>query len=256
MGRRLNALLEVILVFILILLVPILSTPVLMHLWLWPRSLTIFTYLVYAAFILILLVVTRRDFSRTQIPSFIFNTGSIEDLLIYYSGQLIILFVIAKLLISVPDKDNKVARGALIIIPAIYLLLMSAAIVFMSGLISNVIYYMVETLVIVGPVEELLYRGYMQSRLNEAFGRPHRFFGVSWGAGSIIASALFGIWHLFKYPFNPLLGNYSLSFISVLGAFFFGLTMGFIREKTGSIVAPAILHSVFDFVMQYFVLFI
>ena len=44
--------------------------------------------------------------------------------------------------------------------------------------------------------EELLFRGYIQSRLNAAFGRPFRFSGVSWGWGVVIASALFGLMHV------------------------------------------------------------
>ena len=42
----------------------------------------------------------------------------------------------------------------------------------------------------VGFGEENLYRGYMQSRLNEAFGRPYRFFGVPFGWGVFVTALL------------------------------------------------------------------
>jgi len=87
----------------------------------------------------------------------------------------------------------------------------------------------------VGFGEELLFRGYIQSRLNLVFGRPFQFFGVHWGWGLIIASLLFGFMHFFN-PHNP----YHLWW--VFGTFFSGLLFGLIREKTGSVVAPAIIH--------------
>lgn len=43
--------------------------------------------------------------------------------------------------------------------------------------------------VFVGFGEEILYRGYMQSRLNEVFGRPYRFFDVPFGWGALITPA-------------------------------------------------------------------
>ncbi|MGE5123103.1 MAG: lysostaphin resistance A-like protein, partial [Acidobacteriaceae bacterium] len=44
--------------------------------------------------------------------------------------------------------------------------------------------------------EEILFRGYVQSRLNEVFGRPYRFFGVAFGWGAIISAILFGVMHV------------------------------------------------------------
>jgi len=90
-------------------------------------------------------------------------------------------------------------------------------------------------LVFVGFGEELLFRGYIQSRLNMVFGRPFQLFGVHWGWGLIIASLLFGFMHFFN-PHNP----YHLWW--VFWTFFSGLLFGLIREKTGSVVAPAIIH--------------
>lgn len=35
--------------------------------------------------------------------------------------------------------------------------------------------------------EEFVFRGYVQSRLNQAFGRPLRLFGIQFGVGLIVA---------------------------------------------------------------------
>ncbi len=43
--------------------------------------------------------------------------------------------------------------------------------------------------------EEIFFRGYIQSRLNQAFGRPFRFMGVDFGIGLILSSLLFGFIH-------------------------------------------------------------
>jgi membrane protease YdiL (CAAX protease family) len=44
--------------------------------------------------------------------------------------------------------------------------------------------------------EEILYRGYIQSRLNQAFDTPWRFLGVDWSWGIVITSFLFGLSHI------------------------------------------------------------
>jgi uncharacterized protein len=273
MGRRLNALFEVVMVFILILIIPMLSIQALKQLW--PYNLTIIYDLVFAAIILIVLVTTRRDLSQygislsnfngdlrivaiciiplliTQIPTFIFNMGSLAGTLIYCAGELIVLFIIAKILTSVPDKNDKANIRTRIVIPVICLIAITGASIFSSTALPSLIFEFVLLFVFVGPVEELIFRGYMQSRLNDSFGRPYRFFGINLGAGIVITSLLFGMWHVFQYPFNPFAGNYSLALFSGFGAFFMGLTLGVIREKAGSIVAPAILHSTFDLVMEF-----
>jgi membrane protease YdiL (CAAX protease family) len=89
--------------------------------------------------------------------------------------------------------------------------------------------------------EEILFRGYMQSRLNEAFGKPYRFFGVAFGWGAIIASILFGLMHV--GIFRWILGVNTLVTIAWgFWTFFAGLVSGYVREKSGGILAPAVLH--------------
>ncbi|NIO28593.1 MAG: CPBP family intramembrane metalloprotease [Candidatus Latescibacteria bacterium] len=93
----------------------------------------------------------------------------------------------------------------------------------------------------VGFCEEMFFRGYIQSRLNAVFGRPHAFLGVPWGWGLIISSLIFGLGHVFNH-FNPFLGEFNWMWWWGFWTIFSGLVFGFIREKTGSILVSAIIH--------------
>jgi membrane protease YdiL (CAAX protease family) len=95
--------------------------------------------------------------------------------------------------------------------------------------------------VFVGFGEEIIYRGYIQSCLNAAFGKPYQVFGVSFGWGLLLSSALFGLSHVGIV--SGLLGQ-TTALTWAWGAWTFagGLVYGSIREKTGSILAPALLH--------------
>lgn len=95
--------------------------------------------------------------------------------------------------------------------------------------------------VIVAPIaEELFFRGYMQGRLNQAFGRPWRLLGVPFGVGLVVASLAFGLIH----ALNPL--DYFRLEGSV--AWWWGVSTattvvyGLLRERGDSVVAPIVLH--------------
>ena len=93
--------------------------------------------------------------------------------------------------------------------------------------------------------EEFVFRGYVQSRLNAAFGRPLRWFGIQFGPGLIIASLLFGLLHAFN-TFEPAVGLSSMAWGWALWTFVSGLFFGVIREKTGTLVGPGIAHGLPD----------
>jgi len=80
--------------------------------------------------------------------------------------------------------------------------------------------------------EEVFYRGYMQSRLNEAFTGRITVLGAPLGLGWIYTAVLFAIGH-FLIDFRP----------DTLGTLFPGLVFGWLRERTGSIVAPTLFHA-------------
>ena len=92
--------------------------------------------------------------------------------------------------------------------------------------------------------EEILFRGYVQSRLNRALGRPFLFYGVRWGFGVIVTAILFGSMHFFHGTGTLWWGLWTI---------FGGLVLGFLREKTGSVVAPGIAHGVPQAIVYVFV---
>lgn len=91
---------------------------------------------------------------------------------------------------------------------------------------------------VVGPAEELLFRGAVQGLLKRAWG--------TWPA-ILSASALFGSLHLF--------GGLSSSAVAyVLIAFLLGTVLGVLYERTGNLVVPALAHGLFNalaFGVQY-----
>lgn len=106
---------------------------------------------------------------------------------------------------------------------------------FAFNLISGVLVGVVQKLIFVGFLEEFFFRGYVQSRLNDAFGRPYEVAGVAFGAGLIVSALLFGLAH----PLTSLEGiPWPWAVWTAAG----GLLFGFLREKTGSALAPATAH--------------
>lgn len=97
--------------------------------------------------------------------------------------------------------------------------------------------------------EEVFFRGYVQSRIDLAFGRPHRVLGMDFGAGLIVSSLLFGLIHALN-SVDYFAGRYHFAWWSGLSAIFAGLFFGCLREKTGSILAGGVAHGLDD-AMEY-----
>ena len=107
--------------------------------------------------------------------------------------------------------------------------------------------------VLVGFAEELFFRGYIQSRLNEVFNKKYdKIIGIKfkWSQGTLITGiAFFGLPHLLV-AFNPFTGQITLTplvFIITFFACFIGIVLGVIREKTGGIILPSIIHGLIDY---------
>ena len=100
-------------------------------------------------------------------------------------------------------------------------------------------------LFMVGFGEEIKYRGYFQSRVNEEYGRPWEILGIRFGPGLIVVSVLFGLSHMGQFgSFNPFEGQFDINPWMGLQAFFGSLFFGLIREKSGSVVSSSIAHGV------------
>ncbi len=137
-----------------------------------------------------------------------------------------VLFLLGWLL---KDKKTAVPIGLLLTAPLFL------------NLARNILLKTVYFYLFAGPAEELLFRGYLQSRLNEVYARPYRFFGVAWGWGAILSAGLFGVWHV------VLETGGAAAWWHGLWTFFAGLIFSYLREKSGGIVVPSLLHSVMNY---------
>lgn len=155
-------------------------------------------------------------------------------------------FIALAVMVVVLRRNQAVKSGRKNVIATFLFLLLPAGVALAMGKLSLVI---VSTVVwqflFSGFGEEFMFRGYFQSRLNQAFGRPLRLFGIQFGIGLIIASLLFSLFHAAN-PYDPTVGISSLAWGWALYTFAGGLFFGVIREKTGTLLAPGIAHGLPD----------
>ncbi len=113
--------------------------------------------------------------------------------------------------------------------------------------ISTLIFQMIFT----GLCEEIYFRGYIQSRLNEDFDHPYVAENIKFGPGVIIAAVLFGFGHVIN-PFRMIIGIFDFNIFSGLFAAQFGMLIGLIREKTGNILIPILIHGLYNGFVSFF----
>lgn len=83
--------------------------------------------------------------------------------------------------------------------------------------------------------EEYFFRGYLQTELNSLLGKTHSVQGVNLGFGLILSALAFALVHaLFGAGWPGLL------------TLFPALIFGWLREKTGGILAPTLFHGLCD----------
>ena len=88
--------------------------------------------------------------------------------------------------------------------------------------------------------EELAYRGVLLALLNKVFGRPWRLWGAQYGFGLVVISVMFGLLHgldirgfRVRHVFWP----------EMTYAFLVGLTLTWLRERTGSVWPGVVFHN-------------
>lgn len=163
-------------------------------------------------------------------------------------GAYIALLEIAGIavLLWVLNRQKPVQNGRRNLITILVLLLIPIVAAFAMGRLSVVVIStVIWQFVFSGFGEEFTFRGYFQSRLNQAFGRPLKLFGVQFGIGLIVSSLLFGFWHAFN-TYDPAVGISSFAWGWALSTFWGGLFFGVIREKTGTLLAPGLAHGLPD----------
>lgn len=90
--------------------------------------------------------------------------------------------------------------------------------------------WVIDDLFVVAIPEELFYRGYLQTRLRDAWPQGRRFFGARLGPAFWLTAVLFAVGHLAIFQAWR------------LAVFFPALLFGWMRERSNSIVGAALLH--------------
>lgn len=162
--------------------------------------------------------------------------------------QVGLLFVLALILRKKTlPLEAKAATTLILILPS---LAGSGQQVILKAIVAFLFYAL-----FVGFGEEILFRGYMQSHLNEVFGKPYQFYGVAFGWGVIITAVFFGFMHI--GIFRLILGvNPQVTLAWGFWTIFGGLVFGYVREKSGGILAPALLHGLPQAIATMMVFFI
>ncbi|HEX7599528.1 MAG TPA: CPBP family intramembrane glutamic endopeptidase, partial [Polyangia bacterium] len=87
-------------------------------------------------------------------------------------------------------------------------------------------------LLVVALPEEIFFRGYLMSRLEERWPSRRRLWGASVGWPLLVSSLLFGLGH-FLVDFQP----------GRLAVMFPALVFGWMRQRTGSLAPAAMFHA-------------
>ena len=96
--------------------------------------------------------------------------------------------------------------------------------------------------VLVGPTEEFLSRGLVQTGLNNSITWALQVRSVQVRGGTILASVLFGLAHLANLFANPI----GAVLPQVAGATFIGLVIGLLYDRYPNLWGASILHDVID----------
>jgi membrane protease YdiL (CAAX protease family) len=91
--------------------------------------------------------------------------------------------------------------------------------------------WVIDDLFVVALPEEFFYRGYLQTRLRDAWPRGRLFFGARLGSAFWVTAILFALGHLAIFQ------------VWRLGVFFPALLFGWMRERSNSVVGPALFHA-------------
>ena len=100
---------------------------------------------------------------------------------------------------------------------------------------------MVVQILVVALPEEFYFRGYFQSTMDRIFRKRWRIFGVRLGWGWFLTAIIFAFAHTVI--------TYKWWHFSI---FFPALVFGYLRERTGNVIAPTLFHAASNLLMNWF----
>jgi membrane protease YdiL (CAAX protease family) len=95
-------------------------------------------------------------------------------------------------------------------------------------------------LLVIALPEEAFYRGYLQTRLDDAWGRRWQLLGARFGPALLVSSGLFALGHVATrlHPYR-------------LAVFFPSLLFGWLRARTGTVGPAVLLHALCNLFTAY-----
>jgi uncharacterized protein len=101
-----------------------------------------------------------------------------------------------------------------------------------------------------GLEEETFFRGLLLLALDKAFTARRRIFGADLGWSALLTSLLFGCLHGISYSYHH--GTVSFDALHFLDSFVAANLLVWVRERTGSLVAPILAHNIGNVVFNIF----
>lgn len=98
--------------------------------------------------------------------------------------------------------------------------------------------WVVDQIFVVALPEEFFYRGYLQTRLRDAWPQGRLVFGARLGPAFWLTAVLFALGHLAIFE------------VWRLAVFFPALLFGWMRERSGSVVGAALFHAAANLLVQ------
>lgn len=98
--------------------------------------------------------------------------------------------------------------------------------------------WVIDQLFVVALPEEFFYRGFIQTRLRDAWPQGRIFFGARLGPAFWVTALLFALGHLAIFQ------------VWRLAVFFPALVFGWMRERSGSVVGAALFHASANLLVQ------
>ncbi|MDC0715190.1 MXAN_2755 family glutamic-type intramembrane protease [Stigmatella sp. ncwal1] len=99
--------------------------------------------------------------------------------------------------------------------------------------------WVIDQLFVVALPEEFFYRGYMQSRLRDAWPQGRKVLGARLGPAFWVTAALFALGHLAIFQAWR------------LAVFFPALLFGWMRERTGTVLGAALFHAACNLYIRF-----
>ena len=210
------------------------------------------TPLLWAGFACLVYFLLLR--SRDVIP----NPAFMDGLVLNWFGKTLSVAGTVAMLYFLPRVDfraagltwqqNRESLGVVIRTGALVLLLTAGGAFLVSTTPNTSVENLLWQASMPGIDEELFFRGLLLLLLHQAFGKGLTVWGAATGWGFWLVTAVFGLLHGVTIEG----GDFQINVFVILSTGFLGFVLTWMRERTGSLVAPILFHNISN-VAQAFV---